>query len=193
MTQTAHGVVLLAAGASRRLGRPKQLVVIDGETLVRRAARCALATQPLDAVIVLGHAADDIAAAVADLPLRTIVAGDWHDGMGASLARGVAALDARCDGVLVALCDQPALTPAHCAALVDAWRRHPAGAAASGYAGVVGVPAVLPRAWLVEPGALAGDQGARELLRSASREVVAVTAPELACDVDRVADLPPVP
>lgn len=190
MSAAPHGLVLLAAGASRRLGRPKQLVVVDGETLVRRAASSGLATAPLDAVIVLGHAADEIGAAVAGLPLRPVVADDWRDGMGASLACGVAALDARCDGVLVVLCDQPALDAAHCAALVDAWRTHRDSAAASAYAGVLGVPAVLPRAWLLEPGALAGDRGARELLRSTARRVVAVAAPALMYDIDRIGDLP---
>ncbi|MDC8014160.1 nucleotidyltransferase family protein [Tahibacter soli] len=190
MSAAPHGLVLLAAGASRRLGRPKQLVVVDGETLVRRAAHGGLATAPLDAVIVLGHAAGDIGAAVADLPLRAVVADDWREGMGASLACGVAMLDERCDGVLVLLCDQPALDAAHCIALVDTWRARRTAAAASAYAGVLGVPAVLPRAWLAEPGALAGDHGARELLRSAARHVVAVDAPALARDVDRVGDLP---
>jgi CTP:molybdopterin cytidylyltransferase MocA len=193
VSAAAHGLVLLAAGASRRLGEPKQLVVVDGETLVRRAARSALATLPADAVIVLGHAAQTIGAAVADLPLRPIVAPDWHDGMGASLARGVAALDARCRGVLVVLCDQPALDAAHCIALVEAWRSDADRAAASAYADVVGVPAVLSRTWLDTPGALAGDRGARELLRADPSRVVRVAAPALARDVDRPRDLPASP
>lgn len=189
MSGTAHGLVLLAAGASRRLGRPKQLVVVDGETLVVRAARSALATSPADAVIVLGHDAASIGAAVAGLPLRTVVAKDWQAGMGASLAAGVAALDARCHAVLVVLCDQPSLDAGHCAALVDAWRRAPHHAAASAYDGVLGVPAVLPRAWLERPGALAGDRGARELLRADPSLVTAIAAPALAQDVDRFEDL----
>ena len=188
MNAPAHGLVLLAAGASRRLGRAKQLVLVDGETLVHRAARCALATAPLDGVIVLGHAAGAVGAAVATLPLRHVVADDWRDGMGASLARGVHALDTRCDGVLVVLCDQPALSAAHCTALVEAWRGNSASAAASAYAGVLGVPAVLPRAWLLEPDALTGDRGARALLRE--RAVTPVAAPQLSHDIDSAADLP---
>lgn len=188
MSTLSHGLVLLAAGASRRLGRAKQLVRVDGETLVHRAARCALATGPLDAVIVLGHAADAVGAAVTALPLRHVVADDWQIGMGASLARGVRALDARCDGVLVVLCDQPALSAAHCVALIQAWRGNPASAAASAYAGVLGVPAVLPRAWLLEPDVLTGDRGARALLRE--RAAIPVAAPELSYDIDSASDLP---
>ncbi len=65
-----HAVVLLAAGGSRRLGAPKQLVDVDGESLVRRAARAALATDPSQALVVVGAHADAVWSAVADLRAR---------------------------------------------------------------------------------------------------------------------------
>ena len=184
----AHGAVILAAGASRRLGFPKQLVEIGGEPLLRRAARAVLATQPSDAVVVLGHAADRCAAVVADLPLRRLVAPDWQRGMGPSLRSGLAALDGACAGVLVVLCDQPALDAAHLLSLLSAWSAAPQRAAASGYAGTVGVPALLPRSWL-EPAALDGDRGARALLQARAAQVQVVVNEALARDVDRPDDL----
>ncbi len=62
-------------------------------------------------------------------------------------------------------------------------------AAASAYAGVLGVPALLPRAWFGEIAALRGNVGARALLRARADEVIAITAPDLASDIDTPADL----
>lgn len=183
-----HGVVLLAAGASRRLGRIKQLVEIDGESLVHRAARIALTTSPLDAVIVLGHAGTDVVAAVRDLPLRPITCAHHAQGMGASLASGLAALHADCDGALVLLCDQPGLQIEHLRALLIAWHRTPEHAVASAYAGVRGVPALLPRTWFARIEA-SGDRGARAWLRDDAQGVVAVSCEALARDIDVPDDL----
>lgn len=183
MKSPRHGVVLLAAGMSRRLGRAKQLVEIDGETLVHRAARLALATQPHGALIVLGHGAEDVAAAVGELPLHRVICAEHARGMGASLAAGLAALHADCDGALVLLCDQPWLGENHLRALVDAWRRAPARACASAYADTLGVPALLPRAWFAQIDAN-GDRGARELLRAQREHVEAIPCEALSFDID---------
>lgn len=189
MSAPRHGVVLLAAGASTRLGQPKQLLALDGETLVHRAARLALATAPAEAWLVLGAHADAVAGACADLPLATTTCADWRRGLGASLRTGLAALSPDCAGALVLLCDQPALDAAHLAALVQAWRTDPARASASAYAGVLGVPAVLPRAWFGDLAKPDGDQGARRLLRERADRVHAIDAAPLARDVDVKADL----
>lgn len=184
-----HGVVLLAAGGSRRLGQAKQLLEFGGESLVHRAARLALATAPGDAVLVLGAHADAVLAGVATLALRPVQCADWERGMGTSLRAGLAALSPDCAGALVLLCDQPDLDAAHLHALVQAWRLEPTRAAASAYAGVLGVPALLPRAWFAELAALDGDRGARDLLRQRAADVRAVPCAPLSRDIDVPADL----
>ncbi len=180
-----HGIVLLAAGRARRLGISKQLLETEGETLVRRAARLALATLPVDAVVVTGAHAKAVEEAVRGLAVRCVGAEDFDEGMGRSLAAGLRHLDPVCAGALVVLCDQPALTAGHLARLVEAWQAAPAFAAASGYAGTVGVPAVLPRAWFPRLTAAHGDRGARDLLREGAGEVRVVQDERLAHDVDR--------
>jgi molybdenum cofactor cytidylyltransferase len=185
----AHGLVVLAAGASRRLGQSKQLLTMHGETLVRRAARSGLATRPCAAVIMLGADADAVYASVRDLAVRRVDCADWQQGMGASLRAGLAALPPECAGALVVLCDQPALDSAHLDRLVTAWRANPRGAAASAYAGRLGVPALLPRAWFAELGEGVGDRGARDLLARRREEVVTIANEALALDVDRSGDL----
>ena len=189
MTAPRHGVVLLAAGGSKRLGQAKQLLEFGGETLVHRAARLALATAPQDAVLVLGAHADAVLAGVATLALRPVQCADWERGMGTSLRAGLAALSADCAGALVLLCDQPDLDAAHLHALVEAWRPDPNRAAASAYAGVLGVPALLPRAWFADLAAMDGDRGARDLLRQRAAHVHAVACAPLARDIDVPADL----
>lgn len=184
-----HGLVVLAAGASRRLGQTKQLLTLRGETLVRRAARLGLATHPRAAVIVLGADADAVYASVQDLAVRRVDCIDWKIGMGASLRAGLAALPPECAGALVVLCDQPALDSAHLDQLVAAWRANPRGAAASWYASRLGVPALLPRAWFAQLGEDVGDCGARALLSRRREEVVTVVNEALALDVDRSGDL----
>ena len=186
----AHGVVVLAAGASTRLGRPKQLLRFGGETLVHRAARLALATGPIDAVVVLGAEADGVFASIDDLAVRRVDCAEWQQGMSASLRAGIAALTAQCAGALVVLCDQPALDGAHLERLCRAWRDAPACGAASAYAGRLGVPALLPRAWFGELGGASGDRGARTVIAHHADEVVAIANEALARDVDHTADWP---
>jgi molybdenum cofactor cytidylyltransferase len=179
-----HGAILLAAGASSRLGRPKQLLEIDGEPLLRRAAQALLASVPFEVVVVLGHDAAHIGAVLEGLPLRRVIAPDHTEGMSAALRAGIAALDPRCAGALVALTDQPALDAVHLLALRDAWRDAPRRAVASRYAGLAGVPALLPRTWFAELLSLRGDTGARALLRARGDEVIVLDAPALALDID---------
>ena len=163
--------------------------MIDGEPLLRRVARAALATRPRDAVAVLGHDADRIAAALEGLPIRTLRIADHDEGMSASLRAGVAALDAACAGALVVVTDQPALGAAHLEAICEAWRAAPERAVASAYADVLGVPALLPESWFADVAALRGDSGARALLRARRHEIVAIRAPELARDIDTPDDV----
>jgi CTP:molybdopterin cytidylyltransferase MocA len=184
-----HGVIVLAAGRSRRLGQSKQLLTVDGETLVHRALRMALQTGPADCLVVCGPDPGPVAAAVADLACRCVTCADADLGLSASLRRGLCELDAHCAGALVLLTDQPKLDVAHLQALRNTWLTDPAGAAASGYAGTLGVPALLPRSWfslLIEG---SGDSGARELLRAMQDRVQVVPAPQLERDVDRPGDL----
>jgi molybdenum cofactor cytidylyltransferase len=188
MTQTRHAAVLLAAGGSRRLGTAKQLLLVDGEPLVRRAGSALLATQPTGLYVVVGSQADRVFGAVADVGAVRVDCDDWQLGLSASLRAGIAALPGDVEGALVALCDQPAMDARHLQALLRAFHAHPTHGVASGYAGVLGVPAVLPRSWFADVMQLSGDAGARELFRSQTRAVQVVDAPLLEFDVDEPSD-----
>ena len=178
--------VILAAGASRRLGAPKQLVARDGETLLRRIARTALAGGG-PVYVVTGFRGEDMAAELAGLPVRLVVNPEWEEGMGASLRHGVAALPAGVSGVLLLVCDQPAVTPELLERLQAAHRAEPDALVACAYGGTLGIPALLPARLLPQLLALRGDQGARGLLQGEA--VIPITFPEGALDVDRPEDV----
>lgn len=171
------GLVLLAAGASRRMGRAKQLLPVRGVPLVRHAALAALAAPVAPVVVVLGAHADEVRPALAGLALHLVVNPDWAEGLGSSVRTGLAAVLAlapQVDAVMVALADQPGVTPAHLAALLARHRRWPGGIVATEGAGMAGPPVVFGAKWFARLGAVAGDTGARELLRSEAAAVARV-------------------
>jgi molybdenum cofactor cytidylyltransferase len=188
---TIAGLVL-AAGASRRLGQAKQLLSIGGQPLVRRIALRARAACDATCVVVGAHA-DEIAWALAGLDVAIAFAPEWREGMAASLRIGVAwATNAGHDAVAVFTCDQPRLSTAHAIALVSTYRAGGGATVASRYADTVGVPAVLARSRFPELLALRGDHGARAILRR-DPELVAIDWPDGAFDLDTPADLAALP
>jgi CTP:molybdopterin cytidylyltransferase MocA len=176
--------VVLAAGASTRLGEPKQLVVLGGETLLERAVRVAreAACQPV--VVVVGSEYVKVLGNSVMGDVVTVINDNWQEGMGSSIRLGVQALafatkDA--EGVLLMTCDQPAVTARHLVHLTLLR----AEVKASRYAGKNGVPAFFPKKYFDNLMDLKGDAGARELLAEARYEEL--ENGEL--DVDTVEDL----
>lgn len=184
----AHAVIVLAAGASRRLGTPKQLLMHYGETLAHRATRLALTTQPIHAVVVVGAHAARVAAQVQDLGVSVAHCANWKRGLGASLRTGLDALKPGCAAAMIVLCDQPALDAAHLCALRDRWRLDPERAVASAYAGKLGVPALLPRSWFAAARDIRADHGASALLAARRLQVIAIANQALSYDIDHPAD-----
>lgn len=170
--------VILAAGASTRLGEPKQLVRLGGETLLERAVRVAREAGCEPVVVVLGAEAERVLAACDLRDARVVRNEQWREGMASSVHAGVAAADGA-DGVVLMTCDQPAVTAEHLRALMVS-----GAVTASAYSGRRGVPAYFPASSFPELMRLTGDAGARELLREAS--VIDLAGGEL--DVDTEAD-----
>jgi molybdenum cofactor cytidylyltransferase len=185
------GGLVLAAGAGRRFGGPKQLADLDGAPLLQHAVDAILAVPAIEPVrVVLGAAGDRIRAAVDFGAAEPLVCDDWAEGMAASLRCGVRALG-DCDWVVVTLGDQPLVTPQVIAAVIDRAAGAPPGVAAvrATYGGEPGHPVALGRPIIASIAELRGDVGARELLvRAATRtvEVGRLCRPD---DVDTPEDL----
>ena len=178
--------VILAAGASRRLGSPKQLVELAGESLLRRIARTALAGGG-PVTVVVGFRAPEMQANLAGLPVRVTVNPEWEEGMASSLRAGVADLPPGSTGVLLLLCDQPGVDEALLARLQALHRDQPLAVVACEYGGTQGTPALFPARTFEALLALRGDRGARALLKGEA--VVGVPFAAGALDVDVPGDL----
>ena len=179
-------LVLAAGRASRMKGSHKLLADFGGKALVRRSVEAALAGKPARVLVVTGHRAEEIEAALAGLGVDILRNPDHVQGMSTSLRTGVSALGPGCDGVVVMLADMPHVTGEDVRRLLDAF-------AASGgevivravSAGKRGNPVVLPRSTFAAIGELEGDVGARHIVESAGLEVVDVEIGEAAhIDVD---------
>lgn len=171
--------VVLAAGASRRLGSPKQLAMLGDERLLERAVRLARAAGCSPVIVVLGAEHERVLADCRLGDAVPVIHDKWEEGMGSSIRLGVRACEAAA-GVVVMTCDQPAVTVKHLQLLMRG-----TNVKASSYAGRKGVPAFFPARYFGELKALGGDLGARELLRSA--DAVDLEGGEL--DVDTVEEL----
>ena len=173
------GGLVLAAGEGRRFGATKQLAELAGRPLLEHALEAMTAVSPR--VVVLGHAADEIAAAVDLQGATPVVCPEWAEGQASSLRCGLAAL-ADCDAVVVVLGDQPGITAEAVAAVATAIGAGDAVRAT--YDGVPGHPVLLRRPRLDRAGELRGDSGFRDLLAGAAvREVEVGTLADPA-DVD---------
>ena len=188
--------IVLAAGASRRLGQPKQLLMLGGETLIARAIRLASEAGATPVIAVLGANHERIAAAIESDKMSNaipVVNSDWRQGIATSIHAGLRALEdlaPQAFGALILGCDQPRLTAEHLRALLEAFAAQGSSdIVASAYAGVAGIPAVLPRAVFADLLALRGDQGARALLMQSPRPPASLPFPGGEVDIDLPADL----
>lgn len=184
--------VVLAAGPSRRLGRPKQLLAVDGRALSERAVLAALDGGAWPVVVVLGAHAAEVRRALARHPVLMVENAAWAEGMAASVRIGLETLNQfsrRVEGALFAVCDQPAFDAATVRALAAAWPRETGGVAAARYGGHLGVPVLFGRGHFPALAALTGEAGARQVLRDLPPDQVrAVDLPALAQDIDTPAD-----
>ena len=174
--------IVLAAGASRRLGEPKQRTLVGGEPLLQRAVRVAseAGLNPIY-VVVATQGEEEFWLGMLD-DCIVLLNTEAAEGMAASIRLGTAAADeAGAPGVVVMACDQPAVSAEHLRKLIAPGVR----IVASEYAGRRGVPAYFPANAFPELMKLRGDTGARELLRDAS----SVELPGGELDVDTIEEL----
>jgi molybdenum cofactor cytidylyltransferase len=185
------GAVILAAGASTRMGAPKQLLRVDGRTLLRRTVDAVLASPAWPVVVVLGAHLDSIRPEVARLPVLIVENGAWEEGLASSIRAGARVLESfslSLDAALLVLCDQPNLSP-------DAITRLAAVPVDSGktivaarYGDHSGPPALFARRHFQELMELRGPGGARPMLARHADLVAMIDLPELAADLDTPAD-----
>lgn len=187
--------ILLAAGASTRLGQPKQLLrlpAFDGETLIDHAVGLAREAGAGPIFVILGAHAEEIHLECELLNCILMRNEAWSEGMASSLRLGISAVlenAPAASGAMVLACDQPALSAEHLRQLLGAHRGDPNSIAASRYCGRTGVPAIFPRALFPALLELKGDQGARAILQRSGMAIYPIEFPLGELDIDSPEDL----
>lgn len=184
--------LILAAGSSSRFGDDmKQLAEVGGRSLLARAVAAAESVTPGNVCLVVGYNHSQLSSQA--VSASVLINHNWRQGLGSSIAAGVAQLPASCSGVLLFLCDQVALTTADLTALCAAYTQHSAGVetqpvVCANYRGAKGVPAIFPPRLFTQLASLRGDVGAKSILHS-DAAVISIAMPNAATDIDTPAQL----
>ena len=181
------GVVILAAGSSSRMGRPKQALRFGGSSLLRQCALAALGSVCTPVIVVTGANADISARELEGLDVRQVFNQHWKGGMASSIRAGINDLLDACpetDGCVILLCDQPFVTSDAISRLVFASRWAGKAIIASRYAGTFGVPALFNSSLFEELTQLEGTTGAKTVIARLAAETHFIDLPDGAVDID---------
>lgn len=187
MHKPTTGIILLAAGASSRMGHSKQLLMAGGDPLLVRAAKTALAAGVDKVVVVLGSEEKEHFDAVRDLPVTTVSNKNWQSGMGGSIKTGVIFfLDTLpdIDQLIIMVCDQPHLSDTHLKMLMLTHEQTGKPIVASGYSKTEGVPVLFGKTIFDKLLALQNEQGAKKIIKENYSAVAVVDFPLGEIDLD---------
>lgn len=189
LKQTSNlAVFILAAGLSRRLGQPKQLLLKNNKPLIRYIAELAIGLNP-QSIVVIANDNIDVANVLKDLPLHIVVNPQAHTGMASSLQIGAEFLKDHRGPVLIVGIDQPLLNAAYLQELLQHSKQHPYNNIVSHYVQTIGIPAVVQPEILQQSKSLCGDSGLKKLLMRQADKIIKVPATQLAFDIDTPEDL----
>lgn len=159
---------------SRRLGRPKQLLDVEGKPLIAHVVERALASRLESVTVIIGHEAHAVRAAISPYDVNAIVNADYAEGQSSSLIAGLNALQADTDAMVVLLADQPGIRVATIDALIDKRRATQPPVVMTGYGDVRSHPVLFGAETFERLRAITGDKGARDVIRSYDGQVSVV-------------------
>lgn len=194
MTQSNIGIIILAAGASTRMGSPKQLLSYQGESLVNRTVKNAIASVCHPVILVLGANAESIRSQIDQIQhsnIKIVENPDWQLGMSSSIRGGMTALIdnyPNIEAVVITVCDQPFLTGEIINNLVNSYYSTNKPIIACEYANTLGVPVLFSSKYFSELTNLTQDMGARKLIKSYKNDVFSIPFPLGAIDIDTPQD-----
>jgi molybdenum cofactor cytidylyltransferase len=184
--------IILAAGESRRFGKPKLLLPWGQRTILQAVIQAALAAPVEPVALILGAYADEIEASLGAERARLQIVHNplWATGQSSSLRAGLAALDPPPDATLFLQADQPNITPELLGQLIQTWRRSGALIVAPAYRGQRSSPALFDRALFAELTVVTGDQGGRPVIAKHLADLVTIEVAEASIlkDIDTLED-----
>lgn len=182
--------VVLAAGGSTRMGRPKLAAPVRGEPMIRRAARAAQESRCGEVIVVLGGDAEVYRPLLDGLDVRIVMNPAPGEGMGSSIRVGVAAIAPEAAGAVILMADQPLVTGELINRLLEAAATQGCPIVASAYENTTGPPVYFGREIFPALLALSGDRGARSVIEAHAADSIAVPIPDAsAVDIDTIGDL----
>lgn len=183
--------IILAAGLSSRMGRPKQLLTLGNKTLIRMVTENTLASAVDEVLVVTGHLEKEVSAAISDLPVKVIYNPRYKQGQGTSLALGVQSIDKTASAFLVLMSDQPLITALLINMAIEEFQKSDCLALRPTHQGLPGHPVVFSCSLRAELEALKGDEGARQVLKSLGDKVhyLPVQDESVVFDIDTPEDL----
>ena len=191
MIGKAIGVIILAAGGSSRLGRPKQLLEYRGKPLICHAVETAIDASLGSVIVVLGSNADAVSSAVGGFPISIVLNEDWQIGISSSIKCGLThALEIQPDmsAAVLMLSDQPFVRGDDLIALAERFRSNNSLIVASEYGGSFGVPALFGREVFGDLMNLSGDAGAKSIIKHHLDKVSMIELPGASVDIDSLDD-----
>ena len=184
------GIILLAAGASSRMGQSKQLMKIRHKTLLVQSIETALQVTP-QVVVVLGAYEQEHRKAMATGSVEIVFNREWNKGMGGSIKAGLKNIMERIptlDTVIIMVCDQPLVTAEHLSELKDTHLKSGKRIVASRYSGTTGVPVLFHKTFFTEIMNLANGEGAKKIIQLHPGETNAIDFPDGSIDIDTPED-----
>ena len=187
MTNPTIGIIILAAGASTRMGKPKQLLPYQGRSLLRHITEIAIASKNQPIIVVLGANAEIIKPEICQLPVQIVENLQWASGMGSSIRTGIEAVNAlgqNVEAVVITLCDQPFVSPELINQLVETYRRSDKAIVACEYADTLGVPALFHHTFFSQLMTLKQGEGAKQIIGKYINQVTSVPFLQGLIDID---------
>jgi len=181
------GLIILAAGAATRMGRPKQLLSYQGRSLILHAVEVALASMSQPIIVVLGAYVEQIKPELMPKAVQVVENSQWQEGMSSSIRAGISMLlktNSKLDAVIISLADQPLVSPQIFNQLIQSYQETQKVIIASKYNETTGVPALFSNALFPELMQLEGDQGAKALIQKYIDTGLILLIPEAAIDID---------
>jgi len=188
--QPMLSAILLAAGESKRMGKPKQLMPFGQSTLLEQAIDNLMNSAVDEIIVVLGYKAEEMIKTIAAKPVKIVVNPNYRQGMSTSIIAGLSLVDSQAQTVMLALGDQPSVDSQTINRLIEEFYRHDKGIAIPTYRGMRGHPIIFAIKYKQELLELRGDIGGREIIRHHPDDVleVAVDSASVASDIDTKSD-----
>jgi len=185
------GIVILAAGASTRLGKPKQLLQYHGKTLLDHSVNEAINAKADAVVVILGKNADLLQNKIDNQKVNVVINKDWEEGMAASVRLGLATLlkiKPYIDAVIFMVCDQPHISSLVLNELITRQQKTTKQIVTCNYGGSIGPPALFHKKYFRELAKVKGDIGARNIIQQNMNDVATILFPEGKIDIDTQED-----